>query len=62
MALLHESKIIRYDPRHPGKRVSAYPGPMPYFYFTGSRIFSLKYRKNSGMTVPRIENQGKIPG
>ncbi len=51
IALLHESKIIPYDPRHPGKRVSAYPGPMLYFYFTGSRIFSLTYRKNSGKTL-----------
>jgi hypothetical protein len=24
---------------------------MLYFYFTGSRIFSLKYRKNSGTTL-----------
>jgi len=33
MALLHESKIIHYDPRHPGKGVSAYPGPMRFFYY-----------------------------
>ncbi len=59
MALLHESKIIRYDRRHPEKRDSAYPGPMFYFYFTGSRIFSLTYRKNSGTTAASFSQAKK---
>jgi hypothetical protein len=60
VALLHESKIKRYDPRHPGNGVSHYPGPMLDFYFTGSRIFSLKYRKNSGMTAASYAHATKL--